>query len=90
MRTFEAYAEEIHTFSISTHPVLGVIKSIPIMCVKLEAMIEASFMLTYTERHAEEAIASMKAFVESCPKDVIETMEELVQEPIQLIQSIKE
>lgn len=88
MRTFEAYAEEIHTFSVTSHPVTGVIRSIPVMCEKLENMIEASFMLTYTKRHAEEAVDSMKAFVESCPKDVQETMEKLIQEPIQLIMSI--
>ena len=73
---------------MTSHPVTGVIRSIPVMCEKLENMIEASFMLTYTKRHAEEAVDSMKAFVESCPKDVQETMEKLIQEPIQLIMSI--
>ena len=88
MRTFEAYAEEIHVFPMSAHPVMGVIESIPVMCEKLENMIEASFMLTYTKRHAEEAVDSLKAFVASCPKDVHDTMEALIEEPIQLIMSV--
>ncbi|OHT17635.1 hypothetical protein TRFO_00907 [Tritrichomonas foetus] len=88
VRTLEAYAEEIHTFPIQKHPILGLIESVPKMCEKLETLIEASFMLQNTKRHGEEAIQAINEFYESCPDDVKENMQVAIQAPIKAIESI--
>ena len=88
IRTFEAYAEEIHTFPIKKHPIISLIETAPKMCEKLETLIEASFMLQSIKRHCEEAIESINEFYESCPDDVKESMQAAIQVPIKAIESL--
>lgn len=88
VRTLEAYAEEIHTFPIKKHPILGLIESVPKMCEKLEILIEASFMLEMTKRHTEEAIQSINDFYEKCPEDIKENMQSAIKPPITAIESL--
>lgn len=88
VRMLEAYAEEIPSFPIEKHPILGILETTPKMCDKLEVLIESSFMLSLTKRHVEEASQSIKDFYESCPDDVKENIQAAIQEPIQAIESL--
>jgi hypothetical protein len=85
MRTLEAYAEEIQTFPIQVHPVLGVSTSIPVMCQALHAMVQSSFIMTFKPEQAERAVQAIKHFIASCPKTITETMDSVMQEPIKVI-----
>jgi hypothetical protein len=85
MRTLEAYAEEIQTFPIQGHPVLGVSTSIPVMCQALDAMVQSSFIMTFKPEQAERAVEAIKDFITSCPKTITETMDNIMQEPLKVI-----
>lgn len=91
LRSLEAYADEIHIFRAVSHPVLGMIKSVPPMCIKLEQLIESAFMLTpNVSRLASESAEMISAFVSSCPGDLVDTARVEAEEPIKLLQVLSE
>ncbi|EAY20913.1 hypothetical protein TVAG_437390 [Trichomonas vaginalis G3] len=87
MRSLEAYADEIHTFHIESHPVLGIIETAPVMCEKIELLIESGFTLAASvSRHASESIEAIKVFVDKCPEDFRPIIEKESLEPIRLLE----
>jgi hypothetical protein len=86
IRLLEAYAEEIHTFPLQSHPIVPIVKSLMVMCANLEHMIDASFADGMKKRHTEEAVQGIRAFLASCPPHVAETVSKYIDEPIRLIE----
>ncbi|KAH0791325.1 hypothetical protein GPJ56_004793 [Histomonas meleagridis] len=86
--TYETYAEEINVFKSTGHPILGVLNTIPVMCEKLSALIEKSFMLQMKKEDVEAVIDAMKEYAKSCPKEIAQTMETAVNETIDVIQKL--
>jgi hypothetical protein len=85
MRALQAYAEEIQTSPAHAHPLLGIIKSIPIMCTTLADVVEDAFTGVVEKGKVDEASAAVVDFIESCPVSIKETMGALLQGPTKLL-----
>jgi hypothetical protein len=85
MRALEAYAEEIQTFPVHAHPLLGIIKTIPVMCYSLADVVEDAFMEIVEKGKVDAASAAVADFIESCPASIRETMGAILQGPTKLL-----
>lgn len=91
MRSLEAYADEIHTFSVENHPVVSIIDTIPHMCDEIEQLIESSFMLTSNLAEcSENVVKAINQFVENCPEDLKVITEKEAEAPIKALNDFTE